>query len=70
MTGSDLKSRLALILDAPVAAGLLFVPWLLIAALTIFMTLVPVAGGYCSQCAQQGVSDCKAPTSCVQKGIQ
>jgi beta-lactamase regulating signal transducer with metallopeptidase domain len=69
MSGGDLKSRLSLILDVPASASLLFVPWLLIAALTIFMTLVPVAGGYCAQCAQSSV-ECKAPASCAQKVIQ
>lgn len=69
MSGGELESRLSLILDVPVSAGLLFVPWLLIAALTIFMTLVPVAGGYCAQCAQSSV-ECKAPASCAQKAIQ
>jgi beta-lactamase regulating signal transducer with metallopeptidase domain len=73
MTGADLKGRLELILDKPKAAGPLYVPWLLVASLTVFMTLVPVAGGYCEQCAYAPTVRCKTPATClqnVQKGIR
>jgi bla regulator protein blaR1 len=66
MTGADLKRRLELILDQPVRAGRLYVPWLLVAGLTIFMTLVPVAGGYCEQCASGPAVRCKTPVTCLQ----
>jgi beta-lactamase regulating signal transducer with metallopeptidase domain len=81
ISGADLKGRLELILDEPATAGLLYVPWLLLASLAIFMTLVPIAGGYCEQCGSngQGSSDlhpafrCKSPATCPQvtpRGIQ
>jgi bla regulator protein blaR1 len=83
MLGADLKSRLQLILDGPAPAlRLLYVPWLLVAGLGIFMTLVPIAGGYCEQCASIGPGSsemapafrCKAPAAAcpqtVARGIQ
>jgi bla regulator protein BlaR1 len=74
MTGGDLKARLELILDHPTPRRLLYVPWLLVAGLTIFMTLVPIAGGYCEQCGSNGqassdsatVFRCKTPATCPQ----
>jgi beta-lactamase regulating signal transducer with metallopeptidase domain len=81
MTGADLRTRLERILDAPAPASLRYVPWLLMAGLTIFMTLVPIAGGYCEQCGSNGQSSsepatgfrCKTPTTCAQgapRGVQ
>lgn len=52
VNGGDLRERFERILSQPVAGGLLYVPWLLMTFLIILMTLVPVAGGYCGQCAQ------------------
>jgi len=75
MTGGDLRERLALILAGPLPVNLLCVPWILVAGLAILMTLVPVAGGYCEQCAFGGGKSsseagaalrCKTPASCPQ----
>ena len=54
MSGADLTRRLDLILEARVSARLLYVPRLLVAALALLMTLVPIAGGYCQQCVSNG----------------
>jgi beta-lactamase regulating signal transducer with metallopeptidase domain len=54
MTGADLWRRLELILDNRVSTRLLYVPPLLVAALAVLMTLVPIAGGYCQQCVSNG----------------
>jgi beta-lactamase regulating signal transducer with metallopeptidase domain len=54
MTGADLWRRLELILDNRVSTRLLYVPRLLVAALAVLMTLVPIAGGYCQQCVSNG----------------
>lgn len=76
ISGADLKGRLNLILDEPAPAALLYVPSLLVAGLMIFMTLVPIAGGYCEHCGSIGQSSthlhpvfrCKTPASCLQAG--
>ena len=76
VTGADLKRRLELILDKQAPVSLMYVPWLLMAGLTVFMTLVPVAGGYCAQCAQTAAVSgvhCPTPATCAEglrKGIQ
>ncbi len=54
MTGADLRRRLDLILGNPVSARLLYVPRLLVAAVALLMTLVPIAGGYCQHCVSNG----------------
>ncbi len=54
MTGADLWRRLELILDDGLSTRLLYVPRLLVAALAVLMTLVPIAGGYCQQCVSNG----------------
>jgi thiol-disulfide isomerase/thioredoxin len=54
MTGSDLGRRLELIHESRFSARLLYVPRLLVAGLAIFMTAVPIAGGYCEQCVSNG----------------
>ncbi len=73
MTGGDLQRRLQSILDGQVPVNLLYVPWILVVGLAIFMTLVPVAGGYCEQCAFGGnrssegaAAKCKTPAACPQ----
>ncbi len=69
MTAASLKTRLDAISRERRPPGLLYVPWLLVAALTIFMSLLPMAGGYCQQCSQGGLSDrsvgCKAGAACA-----
>ncbi len=55
MTGSDLKARLELILAfPPVAASAPRVARLVFAAGSLFMTVLPIAGGYCQQCVSNG----------------
>ena len=55
MTASDLKVRLELILRPMNVRGpFSYAPQLVISLLTVLMTVVPVAGGYCSQCASNG----------------
>ncbi len=75
--GGDLKERFEHILNRPAVGTLLYVPWLLVTCLAALMTLVPVAGGYCGQCAQSASDSgamlkCNASANCVQagKGIQ
>jgi beta-lactamase regulating signal transducer with metallopeptidase domain len=63
MTGADLRCRLDLILARPVSARLLSVPRLLLAALAVLMTLVPIAGGYCRQCVSNGRNPAASPQS-------
>jgi beta-lactamase regulating signal transducer with metallopeptidase domain len=73
MTGADLKERLDLILGDAAPARMLYVPWLLVASLTIFMTIVPIAGGYCEQCGSNGLQDsgtvvhCGTAATCSQR---
>jgi len=82
ISGADLPGRLRSILDERPQARLLYVPWLLLAGLAIFMTLVPIAGGYCQQCGSSGqgspsnsrpVFRCKTAAACPQatpRGMQ
>jgi bla regulator protein BlaR1 len=61
MTGANLQRRVELILEGRVSVRRLYVPWVLVAALTIFMTFVPIAGGYCEQCGSKGSVDRQIP---------
>ena len=73
MTGADLRQRLDLILGDTAPPRMLYVPWLLVASLTIFMTIVPIAGGYCEQCGSNGLQDsgtvvhCATAATCAQQ---
>jgi beta-lactamase regulating signal transducer with metallopeptidase domain len=73
MSGVDLKKRIDLILGDTPRARLLYVPWVLVASLTVFMTLVPIAGGYCEQCGSNGLQDsgtvvhCGTAATCSQR---
>jgi bla regulator protein BlaR1 len=62
MTGTDLTRRLEFILDRPSFAPAVHVPRLLVAGLAILMTLCPIAGGYCQQCASSGQTEPKGVT--------
>jgi bla regulator protein blaR1 len=59
MTGAGLTRRLEFILDRGPSPNRIHVPRLLLAALAIFMTLFPIAGGYCQQCASTGQTEPK-----------
>jgi bla regulator protein BlaR1 len=54
MCGPDLKTRLRIILESRDEPRSSYAPRVLIAALGLLMTLVPLAGGYCSQCVSNG----------------
>ncbi len=54
MTGSDLKTRLDLILASPAGAPLSRVGRCLFFGASFLMTLLPIAGGYCQQCVSSG----------------
>lgn len=62
ISGSDLRQRLELILEAKGGVPLSYVPRVLIAALAILMTIVPLAGGYCSQCVSNGQQSAGGPS--------
>jgi beta-lactamase regulating signal transducer with metallopeptidase domain len=73
MTGSDLKTRLELILASPAGTPGPRVGRCLFFGASLVMTLLPVAGGYCQQCVsiggQQAVArPCSPPTSRVISG--
>jgi bla regulator protein blaR1 len=57
ITGSDLKTRMDLILSYPRRNPMPYAPRLLLAFLTVVMTLLPLAGGYCQQCVSNGQPD-------------
>ena len=54
MAGSDLKRRLETILNGQCVTPFSYFPRLLIVVLGLFMTMIPVAGGYCQQCVTNG----------------
>ncbi len=54
MSASDLKARLDLIAGYQFHSRLSFAPRFLLAAFSVLMTMVPVAGGYCQQCVSNG----------------
>ncbi len=54
MTRSDLKNRLDLILACHLYRPIPTVSRLLLASFGIFMTVLPIAGGYCRQCLSSG----------------
>ncbi len=54
MTGSDLKTRLELILSSHFDAPMPRVGRVVFAAGSLLITLLPIAGGYCQQCVSNG----------------
>jgi beta-lactamase regulating signal transducer with metallopeptidase domain len=54
MTGSDLKTRLELILSSSLSAPVTRVGRFVFAAGGLVITLLPIAGGYCQQCVSNG----------------
>ncbi len=54
ITGSDLRSRLDLILSSQPRRPLRCSPRVLFAALALVMTLLPMANGYCEACVSNG----------------
>ncbi len=56
IAGSDLKVRLDLILSGQARRPIPYPARLLLAALALFMTVLPVASGYCEQCVFNGQS--------------
>jgi beta-lactamase regulating signal transducer with metallopeptidase domain len=54
MSASDLSRRLELILQDRIATRASYAPRVLIGALALLMTVIPLAGGYCSQCVSTG----------------
>jgi beta-lactamase regulating signal transducer with metallopeptidase domain len=70
MTGSDLKTRLELILASPMGAPVSRVGRCLFFCASLLMTLLPMAGGYCQQCISNGdeqvvARPCSPPASRV-----